>query len=112
MNSVRIDRQKISDVIARGSANPPQSRLESLSIFDRMLRKQVVNGDVAGDERQAVGQLKASLAQSTLRSHSCAAQRGLVDQLQGQAGFDAAARLIAPSAQQIPCPQPQVFGDQ
>ena len=77
-----------------------------------MFRKQVVNRRVAGDERQPVGQLKSPLAEASLITQAGAAQCRLMDQLQRQSRFDPLSRLPAPTAEQIPSSQPQVFGNQ
>ena len=77
-----------------------------------MLGQQGVNGHVAGHEGKSVGQLEAALAERALLPQARGTEGRLVDHLQRQTRFDALGRLTAPTAEQVPCAQPQVFGNQ
>jgi len=77
-----------------------------------MLSQQTVNRHVAGHEGQSVGQLESPLTENALLAHTGGTQGSLVDQLECQARLDPSAGLTAPTAKQIPCSQPQVFGNQ
>jgi hypothetical protein len=73
----------------------------------------MMQGRIAGDEREAVGQLEpAAPLQGTCGSNPAGTDRCLVNQLQGQSGLDPLGRLPRPSAQKIPGTQPQMFSDQ
>jgi len=72
-----------------------------------------MHGCVAGEERQAVGQLEATARdQRALTADPRGAQSRLVNQLHCQPRLDSLRRLSRPTAQQIPSPQPQVFRHQ
>src|SRR5207245_10863283 len=67
---------------------------------------------VAGHKGQTIGQLKAAVGQGTVLAQAAQTQRCLVDQLQGQPGFDVSGCFPAPATEEIPGPQPQVFRDE
>ena len=54
---------------------------------------------IAGDKGQAVGQLKTALAEAAALPNAGDAQRGLMDQLQGQAWRDLRGGLAGPGAE-------------
>jgi hypothetical protein len=58
-----IDRQKFADVIPRGPADASQGDLQSLGVGHCVDTEQLVDGEIAGDEGEPVGQLESSLAQ-------------------------------------------------
>ena len=74
--------------------------------------EELVDGHVAGEERQAVGQLEDPLVQGAAVPQAGAAQRRLVDQLQRQARPHAFRALTGPAAHQVPGPQAEQLGDQ
>jgi len=71
-----------------------------------------MDSNVASHKGQAIGQLEAAVLQGLALADAGQTQGCLMDQLQGQAGFDAGARLPAPATEKIPGPQAQVFGDE
>ena len=110
--AMRINGQQFFRVIARSATNPAQGNLHALSFRHGVLGEQRVNGDVAGDEGKAIGQLEAALAEGALLPQSGGTQRRFVDQLQRQTRLNALARLVGPTANQVPSAQPQVFRHQ
>ena len=71
-----------------------------------------MDGHVAGEKRQAVGQLEDPLVQGAAVPQAGAAQRRLVNQLQRQARFHSLRALSRPAAHQVPGPQAQQLGDE
>jgi len=71
-----------------------------------------MDSHVAGEERQAVGQLENPLVQGAALPQSGAAQRRLMDQLQRQAWSHMLGALPGPAAHQVPGPQAQQLGDE
>ena len=90
----------------------PRATWRSQAVGDRASPEQLVDGHVAGEERQAVGQLEDPLVQGAAVPQPGAAQRRLVDQLQRQARPHALRALSRPAAHQVPGPQAEQFGDQ
>ena len=68
-----------------------------------------MNGKVRGDEAEAVGKLKAFLAQRAPLSFARMAERGLVDKLHGYPGFDTLPRTSRPSLEHVPCAETQML---
>jgi len=93
-------------------AKPAQGDLQPLGFRHDMLGQQAVHGHITGHEGQPIGQLESALTENSLLAQDRGAQRGLVDQLERQAGLDPPAGLTAPTAKQIPRSQPQVLGNQ
>ena len=111
--AVRVQRQNLAREVAAGPAQFAQGDLELLRLLDGMGGQQVMEGAVGGQPRQAVGQLKALVAQGTVVAQAGPAQRGFMHQMQGQTrGQVAAGGLPRPSSEQIPTAQAQVLGHQ
>ena len=111
-DAMGIDGQQPALEVARGAADLAQGHLEVQAVGDRAGPEQFVDGHVAGEERQAVGQLEDPLVQGAAVPQPGAAQRRLVDQLQRQARFHALRALSGPAAHQVPGPQAEQLGDQ
>ena len=111
-DTMRIDRQKFANEIPRGPADASQGNLQSLGVSHRVGTEQLVDGQIAGHERQPVGQLESSLAQRTPSPYAGATQRGFMDQLECQSRLNLLRRLAAPSAQQVPSSHPQMLRNQ
>ena len=82
------------------------------TVGDGAGREEFVDGHVAGEKRQAVGQLEDPLVQGAAVPQSGAAQRRLVNQLQRQAWSHALRALSGPAAHQVPGPQAEQLGDE
>ena len=80
--AVGIDGQEPSLEMARGAADLAQGDLKSQAVGHGAGPEKFVDGHVAGEERQAVGQLEDLLVQGAAVPQPSAAQRRLVDQLQ------------------------------
>ncbi len=98
--------------MARGAADLAEGRLEAQTVGDGAGAEELVDGHVAGEERQAVGQLEDPLVQGTAVPQAGATQRRLVDELQRQARPHAQRALIGPAAHQVPDPQAEQLGDE
>lgn len=110
---MRIDGQKSSGKVPRGPAELSQCDLQALTVLDRSLIEQMMNGRVAGQKRQAVGQFEPTpIVQGSVFSNSPRADGRLMHQLHGQPRPDGLGRLLGPATQQIPGAQPQMFGHQ
>ena len=86
--------------------------MEVQAVGDGAGREEFVDGHVAGEERQAVGQLEDPLVQGAAVPQPGAAQRRLVDHLQRQARSHAIGPLSGPAADQVPGPQAEQLGDE
>ncbi|MCX6872460.1 MAG: hypothetical protein NTW21_01430 [Verrucomicrobia bacterium] len=71
-----------------------------------------MNGGIGGHEGHSVGQLEAIPGQGAAVAEGALAHGRLVDQMEGQAGFDPFGRLVAPPPQQTPGAQAQMLGDE
>ncbi len=111
-HTVRVDSQQFSGVIARGPADASQGDLQALGFRHGVFGQEGMNGHVTGDEGKSVGQLEAALAEGALLPQPRGTQRRLMDHLQRQAWLDTSAALPAPTTEQVPSAQPQVFGNQ
>ena len=63
--AMRIDGQQPAPEVARGAADLAEGRLEAQAVGDGAGAEELVDGHVAGEERQAVGQLEDPLVQGT-----------------------------------------------
>ena len=63
--AMRIDRQQPTPEMARGTADLAEGHLEAQAVGDRAGPEELVDGHVAGEERQAVGRLEDPLVQGT-----------------------------------------------
>lgn len=111
-HGVGVDGQQISGIVSAGPAQAAQGELEGLGLLDGMRLEQLMNGLVAGDEGQAVGELESFLAERASPAYAAGAQGGFVDQLEGQARGHLRAVPCAPSLEKVPRAQAQMFGDQ
>lgn len=109
---VGIDSQQTPVIMSAGPPQLPQSYLQGLGLFDRVGIEQLVYRVVARDKRQSIGQFKTLLAQRAARPDAAYAEGGLMNQLEGQPRFDPRTGKAAPSLEQIPCSQAQMFGRQ
>ena len=107
-----IDGQQPAPEVARGAADLAEGDLEVEALDDRASPEQLVDGHVAGEERQAVGQLEDPLVQCAAVPQPGAAQRRLMDQLQRQAWSHILGALSRPAAHQVPGPQAEQFRDE
>ena len=107
-----VNRQEAAHEVAAGPAHEAEPSLEVLGLGDRVGLEEVVDGLVAGDERKAVDEFEALLGEAPGLADPGHAEGGLVDQLEGQAAFDAAGGLPGPLAEEVPGPQAEVLGDQ
>ena len=103
-HAMGIDGQQPAPEVARGAADLAEGDLEVEALGDRASPEQLVDGHVAGEERQAVGQLEDPLVQGAAVPQPGAAQRRLMDQLQRQAR-PARPRGFVPSSR-TPGPRP------
>ena len=75
--------------------------------------QQIMHGPIGGQKGQAVGQLKALMAQRAVGAEGGAAEGCFVNQMQSQArGQGVIGQLAGPGAQQIPGAEAKMFGDQ
>ena len=111
-HAMGIDGQQPAPEMARGAAQLAECHLKTQAVGDGTSREKLVDGHVAGEKRQAVGQLEDPLVQGAAMPQPGAAQRRLVNQLQRQAWSDALRSLSGPTAHQVPGPQTQQLGDQ
>ena len=107
-----IDGYKSAQEVTRSATDLAQSHLEMQTVGDRAGREKFMHGHVAGEKRQAIGQLEDPLVQGAAVSQSGTAQRRLVNQLQRQARSHAIRVLSRPAADQVPGAQAQQLGDQ
>ena len=111
-HAVGIDGQQPAPEVARGATDLAQGHLEVQALGDGVGPEQLVDGRVAGEERQAVGQLEDPLVQRAAMPQPGAAEGRLVDQLQRQPRPHAPRPLPGPAADQVPGPQAEQLGDQ
>jgi hypothetical protein len=64
-HAMRIDRQQPAPEVARGAADLAEGRLKAQTVGDGAGAEELVDGHVAGEKRQAVGQLEDPLVQGT-----------------------------------------------
>lgn len=81
-------------------------------LFDGVSFKQIVDGRIGGNKWQAIGQFEALLGKGALVTIGTQTHSSLVHQMQSHPRFDPIAGLATPCAQQVPCTQPEVLGDQ
>jgi len=111
-HAVRVQGQEGADEMASGAAQFAQGDLQLLGLLDRVTVQQVVDGQVGGNEGQAVGQLKTFLGERTALAVGAQTHGGFIDQVQSQTRLDPVGRQAGPGAQEIPGAQPQVLGQQ
>ncbi len=109
-DAMRVDGQQFSAEMAGGEAELPQGDLQPLAFGDRALVEQMVDGCVSGDEGETVDQFETLLAQRACLPNAGDAQRGFMDQLQGESRMDLLGWLLRPAAEQIPGAQAEVLG--
>ncbi len=110
--AIRIDGQQPAPEVARGAADLAEGRLEAQAVGDGAGAEELVDGHVAGEERQAVGQLEDPLVQGTAVPQAGATQRSLVDELQRQARPYPQRALTGPATHQVPNAQAEQLGDE
>ena len=111
-HAMGIDGQQPAPEVARGAADLAEGDLEVEGLGDRAGPEQLVDGHVAGEERQSVGQLEDPVVQGAAVPQPGAAQRRLMNQLQRQAWPHGLRLLSRPAAHQVPGPQAEQLGDQ
>jgi hypothetical protein len=111
-HAVWVQGDALAAEMPAGTAEQPQGRLQGASVGHAVGIQELVDGGVAGDKRQAVGDLEAALAQAAAIAHPGDAQGRLVDQLEGQPRLNLRGGLARPSAEQVPSAQAEVFGHQ
>ena len=109
---VGVDGQQISLEVSAGASDLTEGDLELLGLGDGVGVEQVVDGLVGGDEGESVGEFEPFLGEGAGLADAGHAQGGLVNELQSQAGFDAAVGLSAPAADQVPGSETEVFGNE
>src|SRR5436309_16104334 len=97
--AMRINGQQFCSEMAAGPPQPSQSLLQGFGLSHRMGLEQIMDGWVGGDKGKAMEQFKSFLAQAARLAHTGDTQGGLVNQLQGQTGFDPGGGLAAPADQ-------------
>ena len=107
-----IDQQEFSRILSGNAADLAQGDLQLLGLGDRVTVEQVMHRRIRGQKRKSVEQLEATESNTPSLAEAPQAQGRLVHQLQGQSRLDPRPRLAGPPAQQIPCAQAEVFGDQ
>ena len=95
---VGVDRQQLSPEVSAGAPQAAQGHLQLLAALDGLGLQEVVDGLITGDERQAVSDLEAFLAEAVVVAHPGHAQGRFMDQLQSQTGLDGGAGPAAPAA--------------
>jgi hypothetical protein len=71
-----------------------------------------MHGHVRSEEGKAVGQAEDSVAQAAVKPQTGKAKSGLVDELQGQAWFNALGTTVGPTTEEVPDPQAEHLGDE
>ncbi len=107
-----VQRQEASPVVARGAPDLAQGYLEKLAVRDGVRGQEVMDRDIGGQEGETVGQLEPPLVEATPGAYARAAQRRLVNQLQGQPGLNPLGGLASPAAEQVPGSQAEQLGGQ
>jgi hypothetical protein len=111
-DAVGVQGQERTDEVLAGAAQFAQTDLELRGLLHGVSGQQVVHGQVGRDKRQTIGQLKTFLGEGAPLPVGAQAHGRFVDQVQGQARFDARARQPSPRAQQVPGAQAQVLRQQ
>lgn len=88
-HTMGVDEEDLAGVVAGGPAQQAQGALEPLGLCHGVRPQQLVDGQVGGDERQAIGQGQPRLGQGAFGADAGGAEGSLVDPLQRQAGLDA-----------------------
>jgi len=109
-HAMRIDSQHPGLEIARGAPEFAQGDLQALTVEHGSSPEEIVDGAVAGEERQAIGQREDLLVHGVAVPHAGGAESRFVDQLQRQTRLNTIGALCGPRADQIPGTQPQHFG--
>jgi hypothetical protein len=87
--------------VTTGAAHATQGDLEVLGFGDGVCVQEVMDGRVADEEGQPVGQLKAALAEGAVAALAVVAEGRFVEQLKGDPGFHALRGLAGPATEQI-----------
>lgn len=107
-----IEGEEASGEVTTGAAHAPQGNLEVFGFGDGVSVQEAMDGRVADDEGEAIGQLKAALAEGATAAETVVAEGGFVEQLEGDPGLKGLRGLTGPAAEQIIGAEPQVFGDE
>ena len=86
--------------------------MQLLGLLDGVTGQEFMDGQVGGDERQAVGQFKTFLRKGALLAVRAQAHGGFINQVHSQTRLDSLRRAAGPGAHEVPSAQAQVFGKQ
>ena len=110
--AVGIDGQQATLKVAAGTTQATQGELQFFRLLHGMGGEQIVQAGIGHDEGQAVEEFEALLAEGAGGTKVHHAERGLVHELQGQAGRKVGGGRPGPRREQVPGSQAQVFGRQ
>ena len=111
-HAVRVQRQESAGEMSSRAAQFARGHLHLLGLLDGVSLQEVADGQVGGDEGQAVGQLKTFLGERAPLAVGAQTHGGFIDQVQRQARLDSVVRQAGPGAHQVPSAQAQVLGQQ
>ena len=86
--------------------------MQLLGLLDGVTGQKVVDGQVGGNEGQAVGQLKTFLGKRAPLAVGAQTQSGFIDEMQSQTWLDSLGGQAGPGAHEVPSAQTQVLGQQ
>ena len=111
-HAVGVQRQERAGKMSSRAAQFTQRDLHLLGLLDGVTSQEVVDGQVGGNEGQAVGQLKTFLGKRAPLAVGAQTHGGFIDQMQSQTRLDSLGGQGRPGAPEVPSAQTQVFGQQ
>jgi hypothetical protein len=111
-HAVRVQSQESAGEMSSRAAQFAQGDLQWLGFWDGVALQEVVDGQVGGDEGQAVGQFKALLGKGAPLAVGAQTPGRFIDPVEGQARLDSVGRQAGPGAHEVPGAQAQVLGQQ
>ena len=110
--AVRIDGEQAARKVAAGTTQATQGELQFLRLLHGMGLEQIVQAGIGDDKGQAVEEFEALLAEGAGAAKVHHSERGLMHELQGEAGGKVGGGRPGPGGEQVPGSQAQVLGRQ
>jgi hypothetical protein len=111
-NAVRVHGQHVPPEVTRGATELAQRHLKTLGLGHRMSGQQFVNGQVGGEEVEAIGAFESPLAETATGADAGHTEGRFVDQLQGQPWLDVLRAPPGPATEEVPNAQAKQLRDE